>query len=570
MNIVVAQLNYIVGDFAGNTSKIIEVIDQHGQSADLIVFSELCISGYYPKDLLHQSGFLEAQNEALQKILQQTKGMQAAIVVGHARHNPFGGKPFLNSMSLIENGQTLFTYDKQLLPTYGVFDEARHFEPGTTPGTYVWRGQRLGFLVCEDAWENTAQPLYKRDPVALLETSDLDLIISINASPYNIYKLQTRRELVANIAKRCEAPIVYVNQVGGMDELVFDGNSLIFDEKGDCYFDGARFEECVAHVNLDNATSVVIPQQDEYQMICDQLVTGLKDYCKKTGFKKVVIGSSGGIDSAVTIALAVLALDPANVIAVTMPSKYSSAGSVDDSQDLCEALNVELVHAPIKSTFDAEVKAYTEAFGECPSGLAQENLQARIRGQRLMTYSNSTGAMVVSTGNKTEMSVGYCTLYGDMAGGVSLLADLYKLQVYGLARYLNKSVFGIEAIPQAIIDKEPSAELAPDQVDSDALPPYDQLDAYLHLLLERDLLTESEVKEHTKTAESMSKEDKEKVKYLLDRNEYKRRQAAPVIRINRRSFGADRQIPLTMKILRFKSLKPGNPPSAPRQTDCNL
>lgn len=547
MNIVVAQLNYIVGDFVGNTSKIIEVIQQHGQSADLIVFSELCVSGYYPKDLLHRSGFLEAQDSALQKIVQETEGAKAGVVLGYARHNPFGGKPFLNSLSLIENGQIVFTYDKQLLPTYGVFDEARHFEAGTTPGTFVWRGQRLGFLLCEDAWENSAQPLYKRDPVALLETSELDLVLSINASPYNVYKHQTRRELVASIAKRCNAPMVYVNQVGGMDELVFDGNSLIYDEKGNCYFDGARFEENVEAIDLETATRLDIHPQDEYQMICNQLVTGLKDYCYKTGFKKVVIGSSGGIDSAVTIALAVLALGPENVVAVTMPSKYSSAGSVDDSQDLCDALKVELVHAPIKSTFDAEVTAYTEAFGEPPSGLAQENLQARIRGQRLMTYSNSSGAMVVSTGNKTEMSVGYCTLYGDMAGGVSLLADLYKLQVYGLARFLNKSVFGMEAIPQAIIDKEPSAELAPDQVDSDALPPYDQLDAYLHLLLERDLLTESEVKAHTETANKMSKEDKDKVKWLLDRNEYKRRQAAPVIRINRRSFGADRQIPLTTK-----------------------
>lgn len=548
MNIVVAQLNYIVGDFAGNTSKIMDVIDLHGQCADLIVFSELCISGYYPKDLLYRSGFIQSQNAALQKIVQQTEKINAGVVLGHVRQNPFGGKPFLNSLSLIENGQTLFTYDKQLLPTYGVFDEARHFEMGTTPGTFEWRGQRLGFLVCEDAWENNAQPLYKRDPVAVLEASGLDLIVSINASPYNIYKHQTRRELVASIAKRCKAPMVYVNQVGGMDELVFDGNSLMYDKKGHCYFDGACFEENVESVNIATATTVVIPQQDEYQMICNQLVTGLKDYCKKTGFKKVVIGSSGGIDSAVTIALAVLALGASNVIAVTMPSKYSSPGSVDDSQDLCAALKVELIHAPIKSTFDTEVASYTEAFGECPSGLAQENLQARIRGQRLMTYSNSTGAMVVSTGNKTEMSVGYCTLYGDMAGGVSLLADLYKLQVYGLARYVNKSVFGIEAIPQAIIDKEPSAELAPDQVDSDALPPYDQLDAYLHLLLERDLLTENEVKEHTETAARMSKEDKDKVKFLLDRNEYKRRQAAPVIRINRRSFGADRQIPLTLKM----------------------
>lgn len=548
MNIVLAQLNYTIGDFAGNTAKIIDVITQHGQSADLIVFSELCVSGYYPKDLLHRQGFIEAQNAAINTIIAQTQAQSAAVVIGHARNNPFGGKPFLNSLSLIENGQTRFTYDKQLLPTYGVFDEARHFEAGINPGTFVWRGLRLGFLVCEDAWENTAQPLYKHDPVTALAASNLDLIVSINASPYNIYKHQTRRELVASIATRCKAPIVYVNQVGGIDELVFDGNSLAYNAKGECLFDGPRFTQSVATVPLNKAKAITIAPHNEYSMICDQLVTGLKDYCQKTGFKQVVIGSSGGIDSAVTIALAVLALGGENVIAVTMPSQYSSAGSVDDSQDLCDALGVQLIHAPIKATFDTEVTAYSHAFGKAPSSLAQENLQARIRGQRLMTFSNSTGAMVVSTGNKTELSVGYCTLYGDMAGGVSLLADLYKLQVYALAEYLNDAVFKKEAIPKIIIEKEPSAELAPDQLDSDALPPYEQLDAYLHLLLEHDLLTETELKAHTLTASKMKDEEKQKIRYLLDKNEYKRRQAAPVIRINRRSFGADRQIPLTMKL----------------------
>lgn len=333
-----------------------------------------------------------------------------------------------------------------------------------------------------------------------------------------------------------------------MDELVFDGNSLAFDAQGNCLLDAPAFDESIDIIDLNQPTMCDLPHRPEYQMICNQLVTGLKDYCAKTGFTQVVIGSSGGIDSAVTIALAVLAVGAGNVIAVTMPSKYSSTGSVDDSQVLCDALGVQLIHAPIKATFDAEVAAYKEAFGEPPSALAQENLQARIRGQRLMTFSNSTGAMVVSTGNKTEMSVGYCTLYGDMAGGVSLLADLYKLQVYALAKYLNEVVFNKEAVPQVIIDKEPSAELAPDQLDSDALPPYDQLDAYLHLLLEHDLLTETEIITHTQTAEKMSAIDKAKVRRLLDRNEYKRRQAAPVIRINRRAFGADRQIPLTARI----------------------
>ncbi|WNO10863.1 NAD+ synthase [Teredinibacter sp. KSP-S5-2] len=548
MKIVTAQLNYTIGDFQGNTEKILDVIKNKGNDADLIVFSELCVTGYYPKDLLQRKGFIEKQNRAVAKIREATKNIHAAVVIGTVQENPFNGKAFLNALEFIENGETRFNYHKQLLPTYGVFDEARHFEPGNLPATFLWKGRRLGFLICEDAWEDGERPLYKRDPVKLLEKSQLDLIVSINASPYSIYKRTTRHGLVKTIATRCNAPVVYVNQVGAIDELVFDGNSLVYSEKAECLFDGVLFKEEVAEVNLAQEQPVVIEALNDMEIITNQLVTGLKDYCDKSGFEKVVIGSSGGIDSAVTIAIAALAMGSQNVIAVTMPSKYSSAGSVDDSVALCDALEVELINAPIKATFDTEVQAYTEAFGSPPSGLAQENLQARIRGQRLMTYSNTTGAMVVSTGNKTEMSVGYCTLYGDMAGGVSLLADLYKLQVYALAKYLNNEVFKKEVIPQIIIDKEPSAELAPDQKDSDALPPYDQLDAFLHLLLEHDLLEPEEIEKHSKTASMMREEDKAKVKRLLDRNEYKRRQAAPVIRINRRSFGADRQIPLTAKV----------------------
>jgi len=547
VKVVTAQLNYTIGDFKSNTDKILSTIEKHGDTADIIVFSELCVTGYYPKDLMLRRGFIEKQNRAIAKIRKATLTKKAALVIGTVQTNPFHGKDFLNSLEFIEKGETRYHYHKQLLPTYGVFDEARHFEAGTLPGTFLWGDKRLGFLICEDAWEDLENPLYKRDPVAALANNELDIVISINASPYSIYKRQTRHELASNIAQRCKAPVVYVNQVGAIDELVFDGNSLVYNKEGTCTFDGKLFVEEVAFHELGTDKHDMLRSLDPMDIVCRQLLTGLKDYCDKSGFKQVVIGSSGGIDSAVTIALAALAMGPENVTAVTMPSKYSSAGSVDDSSALCEALGVDLIQAPIKSTFDAEVKAYTEAFGQAPSPLAQENLQARIRGQRLMTFSNSTGAMVVSTGNKTEMSVGYCTLYGDMAGGVSLLADLYKLQVYALAKYLNEHVFKKEAIPQVIIDKEPSAELAPDQKDSDALPPYDQLDAYLQILLEHDLLEEEELEKHTQTASKMSGEEKTKIRYLLDKNEYKRRQAAPVIRINRRSFGADRQIPLTAR-----------------------
>ncbi len=548
MKVVTAQLNYTVGDFRGNSKKIIEVIEQYGNSADIIVFSELCVSGYYPKDLLQRKGFVKQNKLATEKIRCASKGKKAAVVIGTVHENPFSGKDFFNSLEFIDNGETRFVYHKQLLPTYGVFDEARHFEPGRLPGTILWRNTRLGFFICEDAWEDREQPLYNRDPIAALEGNNLDLVIGINASPYNIYKRSTRHGLIAGIARRCEAPVVYVNQVGAIDDLVFDGNSQVYNSDGNCLFDGKMFVEDVATCDLDSATPVQNSDVSDIEIITRQLITGLKDYCDKSGFTRVVIGSSGGIDSAVTIAIAALALGPENVTAVTMPSQYSSAGSVDDSAALCTALNVQLVNAPIKTTFKTELAAYTEAFGEAPSSLAQENLQARIRGQRLMTYSNSTGAMVVSTGNKTEMSVGYCTLYGDMAGGVSVLADLYKLQVYALAKHLNEAVFEREVIPQVIIDKEPSAELAPEQKDSDALPPYDQLDAYLQLLLEYDLLSDEEIALNEQIASAMSEQDKTKIRRLLDRNEYKRRQAAPVIRINRRSFGADRQIPLTARV----------------------
>lgn len=547
MKVISAQLNYTIGDFKSNTEKIVSVISEHGNTADLIVFSELCVTGYYPKDLLIRKGFVNTQNEAIDQIREASLYAKAGIIIGSVQKNPFSGKNFLNSLELIENGQSIYQYHKQLLPTYGVFDEARHFEPGTQPGLFLWRGKRLGFLICEDAWEKLDSPIYQHDPVKQLEQNSLDLVISINASPYNLFKRDTRHNLVGEIARRCQCPVIYVNQVGGIDDLVFDGNSLCYNAIGECCYDGPLFQEAIKLIDTKKLLAENITLVSDMAIIAKQIIMGLKDYCKKTGFTKVVIGSSGGIDSAVTLAIAARAMGPENVVAVTMPSQYSSTGSVGDSETLCSALGVELINSPIKETFEIEIKAYSDSFGQMPSPLAQENLQARIRGQRLMTFSNSTGAMVVSTGNKTEMSVGYCTLYGDMAGGVSLLADLYKLQVYGLAKHLNQAVFKREVIPQVIIDKEPSAELAPDQKDSDALPPYHQLDAYLQLLLEDDLLMEPERQELKNTASKMSQENQLRIRTLLDRNEYKRRQAAPVIRVNRRSFGTDRQIPLTTR-----------------------
>lgn len=546
MNIVTAQLNYTIGDFKGNVTKIINAMSAHDK-ADIVVFSELCLSGYYPKDLIERDGFMLAQQEALDKVIEASKHIQAAVVIGAIMPTPSTSKKFFNSLLFIQRGKVLHQYNKQLLPTYGVFDEDRHFIEDGSQKAFLWGGTKIGFLVCEDGWFNDSGSIYHTDPVSDFANDNVDLVISINASPYDIGKYDTRFNLISEIATRCDAPVVYVNQVGGIDELVFDGGSMIACKDG-LLFMAPAFEEDISMTNIyaEPIANGLHGTSDTMGLITKQLVTGLRDYCHKSGFSKVVVGSSGGIDSAVTLALAVLALGSENVVAVTMPSKYSSAGSVDDSVDLCNALNIKLVNAPIKDTFDAEVRAYTEAFGEAPSGLAQENLQARIRGQRLMTFSNTTGAMVLSTGNKSEVSVGYCTLYGDMAGGLSLIADLYKCQVYTLARYLNDKVFEKETIPNAIIDKAPSAELAPDQLDTDSLPPYPVLDAYLIMLLEGKRLPKAEYEAAADMVKNnMSQADQDRVRAMLDRNEYKRRQSAPIIRVSQKAFGYDRQIPLT-------------------------
>lgn len=551
MKLLMAQLNYTVGDFAGNTGKILDVINKHGNDVDMIIFSELCLSGYYPKDLLLKPAFIEQQFIAMERVIQLSRKVSAAIVIGYIARNHFPGKSLLNSLALIENGQILYRYHKQLLPVYGVFDEARHFEPGTQPGLYEWRGQRLGFLICEDGWQSDKDAplqLYRSDPVDALCMSNLDLVISINASPGNIGKHQIRHDLVKNIAARTQAPVVYVNQVGGIDDLVFDGGSVAFNADGQSLGQGAYYAPSSTIIDLASDEITETTALADIELIANQLRLGLADYCRKTGFKKVVVGSSGGIDSAVTLALATWALGSENVTAITMPSRYSSLGSISDSQKLCDNLGVKLHKSSIEESFAAEVTAFHAAFGKEPSGITKENIQARLRGLKLMAYSNHTNALLLSTGNKSELAVGYCTLYGDMSGGLNLLGDLYKLEVYALAGYLNEIVFKRNVIPEAVIKKAPSAELAPGQRDADALPPYDQLDAVLKLYLEKDLLAPAEQERLIAKIAAMDPKEIQRVCELVEKNEYKRRQAAPAIRVNRRAFGFDRQIPITAKL----------------------
>lgn len=548
MNIVMAQLNLTIGDIEGNGRKILDTIDAHGASADLIVFSELCVTGYYPRDLLYRENVLAAQDAMIERIALATRGLRAAVVLGAVGRNTVGiGKPFHNSLLVLCDGRVVYRYSKRLLPTYGVFDESRHFEPGQSIGLLEINGTKLGFLICEDAWASSGRPLYDEDPVSSLMMQGPDLVVSINASPCDTDKLSRRFQVIDSVARRCSAPVVYVNQVGGIDDLVFDGTSMVVCQ-GEVLGQARSFEEDVVTVDIDRAVRRPFQPVTGMAMIAQQLRRGLIDYCAKSGFSKVVIGSSGGIDSAVTLALAAWALGPENVVAITMPSKYSSAGSVDDSQALCDALGTPLLHAPIRQQFELAVAEYEANFGAAPGQLAQENLQARLRGQLLMTYSNSHGALVLTTGNKSELSVGYCTLHGDMCGGLAVIGDLYKLEVFALAEYLNAEIFGREVIPRAIIEKEPSAELAPDQRDVDALPPYEQLDAILRLFIEGDLLSDEECEALNAITREIAPAEVARIHRLVDRNEYKRRQAAPVIRVQKRAFGFDRQIPLTSRV----------------------
>ena len=547
MKILMTQLNYQIADIEGNTHKILAVMNQYGHEVDLIVFTELCITGYYPKDLLYQRTLIEAQNEAIEQLKVATQGLRAAIVLGYVQQNTGSGKPYFNSLGLYENGKQVIACQKQLLPVYNIFDEARHFEPGSETGVIEFRGQKLGFLICEDGWENSAHPMYKRNPVKDLELAGVDTIISINASPGNIGKQQQRYELLVQTAKRCKANLVYVNQVGGMDDIVFDGGSIALNNNGETLAQSRFYEEDLTLVDLTQTEIFPTNIQDKMAVIAQQLKLGLLDYCRKTGFDSVVIGSSGGIDSAVTIALAVWALGADKVMAITMPSPFSSEGSWADSEVLCENLGIPLINAPIREQFQLDCEEFEKRFGQRPSGLTQENMQARTRAKILMAYSNHFGNLVLSTGNKSEISVGYCTLYGDMGGGLSLIGDLYKMEVYALAKYLNEQVFQGKGIPEPIIDKEPSAELSPDQKDSDSLPPYPILDAILHYYIEEDYLTEQEKISYQETLSKVDADTINKVRKMVSRAEYKRQQAAPVIRVHHRAFGIGRQIPLTSK-----------------------
>jgi len=565
LRITVAQLDYMVGDIAGNVAKMIAAAhDAAAAQADLVVFSELSLTGYYPGDLLDEPDFLARAAEGLVALQEASKAIPTLHwIVGAPLAREGSGKRLQNALVVLKAGQVVLQYAKQLLPTYNIFDELRHFAPGPDVARVLRIGStQVGLMICEDGWNDEGAD-YAVKPFARLADAAPDLVVSINASPSDIGKREMRHQVFGAACRRHGFPLLYVNQIGGQDTVVFDGASFALDATGAVRYEAQRFVEDVTTLSFADGrfasgtdaplAPVAAGGLSTMAFYRAQIVLGLRDYARRCGFSKAVIGSSGGIDSALTLALAVDALGADNVVAVTMPSVYSSAGSVDDSVTLCRNLGVRLHTHPIADIVAAFARQYETAFGQPLAGLPLENLQARVRGTTLMEYSNANGHLLLTTGNKSEISVGYCTLYGDTNGGLGLIGDLYKTEVFALSRHVNEAA-GRELIPPAIIDKEPSAELAPGQRDTDSLPPYPVLDEILKLLIEGRRLAAAEFDHAAQFVATLRAQPEgealvTRVRRMIARNEYKRRQAPPIIRVRSRAFGSGRQMPIAAKVL---------------------
>ncbi len=560
LRITMAQINPTVGDIAGNIAIARRAAARAVEAnAAMIVFPELSLTGYYPGDLLDEPAFLARVEQGLATLLEATREHpHLHWVIGAPQKREGPGKALHNELLVLKDGNIVLRYAKQLLPTYGIFDERRHFEPGPDVARVLRIGEtQVGFMICEDGW-NDAHRDYAVNPFQRLADAAPDVVVSINASPSSVGQREHRHHLFARASARHGFALLYVNQFGGQDQLVFDGASFVVTPQHGVVFEAARFQEDIATLEFGNAVCTLadgaplpavsragLPAMEFYRR---QIVLGLRDYARRCGFSKAVVGCSGGIDSALTLALAVEALGANNVAAVTMPSRYSSAGSVDDSKQLCDNLGITLHEHPIRDLVDKYAHGFGQAFAAPLRGLAHENVQARIRGTILMEYSNAFGHLLLTTGNKSELSVGYCTLYGDTNGGLGLIGDIYKTEVFELSRHLNTAA-GRELIPRSIIDKAPSAELAPDQRDTDSLPPYETLDTILKQLIEGASLGSGERAEvqarfAALTASGEGAALVKRIQHMIARNEYKRRQAPPVLRVRARAFGSGRQMPI--------------------------
>ncbi len=549
MKITLAQMNPIVGDLAGNKRRVFSVYDEAAKGgSDLVVFSELFLTGYPPWDLLERPWFIAATSGAVDEIVAHTEACPGTgLLFGAPRPAQIAaGKPLYNSAILAQGGRVLLEQHKSLLPTYDVFDETRYFAPAPEIRTVAFKDEVLGITICEDAWTQAELwprgRLYSFDPVGRLAGQGATVLLNISASPFHAGKEELRFGLIRGHARKHGRPFVFVNQVGANDELVFDGRSLAFDGRGEPTAVGQAFKEEVLTVETRQAGRPgLFAPLGLIESVHGALVLGLRDYMRKCGFERVILGLSGGIDSAVTCALAVAAIGAENVLAITMPMPFSSAGSVDDSVALAGRLGVRCLKLPIGALYDSYVGALAPHFAGREPDITEENIQARIRGNILMAFSNKFGHLVLSTGNKSELAVGYCTLYGDMSGGLAILADVPKTMVYELAAYINRAN---EVIPRAIVDKAPSAELRPGQLDADSLPPYDVLDQILREYVE-ELRSVEEI-----IAMGFEAAVVRKVTGLVDRNEYKRAQAAPAIKVTTKAFGVGRRMPIAARVNR--------------------
>jgi NAD+ synthase/NAD+ synthase (glutamine-hydrolysing) len=542
MKIALAQFNPTVGDFEGNSARVLELArEARAGGAEIAVFSELCLCGYPPQDLIERPAFVRRNLETLERLAQTVAIHSVVGYVGKAQDDT--GKPVANCAAVIGHGKVLFEQRKMLLPTYDVFDESRYFQPAHTQHAFLLGAETLGITICEDVWNDKnfwAQRLYERDPVTELVGKGSSVVLNISSSPYTIDKRGVRHGMLEAMALRHQVPVVYVNQVGGNDSLVFDGSSVAFLPDGRVGALAKSFEEDLIFFDTLTGAGDIRPQIcDEIEAAYRALVLGARDYVRKCGFRRVVIGLSGGIDSALVAAIATDALGAENVVGVSMPGPYSSEGSIQDARKLAGNLGIELLTLPIMETFNSYRATLKETFAGMAGGVAEENIQARIRGNLLMALSNNFGSLVLSTGNKSEMAVGYCTLYGDMAGGLAVISDVPKTMVYELARFANR---GKQRIPEESLTKAPSAELRPNQTDQDSLPPYDVLDRILKAYVE-DLRSPEEIAEMY----GLSLELARGVALRVDRNEYKRKQAPPGLKVTSKAFSVGRRFPLAQK-----------------------
>ena len=543
MKIALGQINPTVGDFAGNAAKIIEFSRRaQADGAGLILFPELSVCGYPPRDLVERASFVQHNRESVEHIAAETRGI--AVICGLVTPaQAQTGKSVMNSAALLKDGRVAFLQSKMLLPTYDVFDEMRNFAPAKSQLLFPFCGKQMALTICEDAWNDKHfwnKRLYTFDPVEALVHAGGNFLLNISASPFWLGKRELRRDMLATIARSYKVPVAMVNQVGGNDSLVFDGSSLVLNPAGEIIAQGKSFEEDIIYFNSDQLTGEMHPQiEGEEASAYSALVLGTRDYVRKCGFHQVIVGLSGGIDSALTAAIATDALGAENVIGVGMPGPYSSTGSIDDARSLAQNLGIRFELLCIGDIFESYKKTLAKTFAGRKEDETEENIQSRARGTLLMALSNKFGAIVLSTGNKSELGVGYCTLYGDMAGGLAIISDVPKTMVYRLSHYVNSRS---PVIPQASLEKPPSAELRPGQMDSDTLPPYEILDAILE-----DYVEESHTADQIAADRGFDVSLVRRVIRMVERSEYKRQQAAPGLKISAKAFGYGRRFPIAAK-----------------------